>query len=962
MPWREMDGVPPKKLDPRRIDETTADLQSSYSRHSGPYRQIIAGIIGEINARRRGVLTNIDIAELRDQMGHLLYFSIKQFPLPVPFDVDYLPLLKSHFRNPTVIVMRRIRRYLMAQHRRILTKLEEEQARERHLSFAHLNVSRRMRSGIEQMQRYQSMSQLTKSVSRKLDILTKALHIPAQYHAEFSVFLGMIDDPHHLRHHEAMNWVAQSPFQGNITVLRKVIEDGLNVLDRKSNEIFDEMERLSGITFQRNLGDLEVHANWFSLGAAQKRGEDFVTLFSNEEQVEKKLKRMTWFMVRAAWDADSFRQVIESLFPSQRDLQENLGKLATVYFTLEEKIRASSQPDGEPQQAVANDLEHGNLSAGEAVTALAWIKDNKTKLQRLKLELFQNFIDLKSKYPELALPEALAGAVAAELSDAETAAGAGTDSTLPRLSILDLHQEYDKLSEEAQIADGDILARWLALRTKVLQRLAAFGDTLIHRRLRADCEDFDEYESKLLEFAGAESRLESLRINCEAQIVRCYRDMSYQDVDETLLQDTLDLVIDRNLLQLKKLDYSVIDADMYADLVDRALQFSPQDCMHQLDQILHEMNALPRQEQLIHALSDWESQLKKSDFEAKQQFIFENEQRLQKIVDDVRAELRERIEDIPLRPARLRFEIFSLADCYAGNLRTLLRALLRAAPRVTSQNEGERLIDNIQSIEAQVIESQRLTRPGGEAQDRLRELTRARLLPKTIIEEIKNDLSENFEDLNRLLSEVNDGLRDVRKLQNRFGGNFETSQFKVTINIDDLERLKGIYHFVENITLMDVKRFGVVYQHKNQLMEDLYQRAYNKAPEVPPTIIKQINRRAFKKFTEDKRVPLDLKIDMLNQVPEILESEAELLIRTLNYVSMQHIRNKALYKGILQMMSLVKKYDRERLRVLRRIWTQYRKRMQAFEPRNFVKNYETNVRCLITDVAELVGDRLEDLR
>ncbi|CAM2009346.1 hypothetical protein [Acanthopleuribacter pedis] len=959
MPWREMDGVRPKAFNAQRINETTADLQSSYSRHSTPYRQIVGGIVDDINQRNRGVLTKIDIAELRDQMGHLLYFSIKHLPLPVPYDVEYLPLLKSHFRNPTVIVMRRIRRLLMAPHRRILTKLEEEQARERHLSFHNLDVSRRMRSGIEEMQRYQSMSKLTKSVSRKLDILTKALHVPAQFHAEFKVFLQMIDDPHHLRHQEAVKWVAGSPFQGNLKVLRKVIEDGLHLLDGKSNEIFDEMERLSGMSLNRNMDALEVHANWFALGASQKRGEDFVTLFSNEEQVERKLKRTTWFMVRAVWDADAFRGLIDSLFPSQRELQENLGKLAAIYFDIEEKIRTITRPDGEPNQAIDNDATLGTLSEKEAAEARAWLQTNKTQLQRLKLELFQILIDLKKKYPDLALPDAISAMVESEIGDQ---GDKPKDTTQPRLSILDLHQNFEQLQDRAQVSDGALLADWLALRKKILQRLAMFGDTLMHRQLRADCSDFGEYERKLLDFAAAESRLEELRMNCEEQLITCYRDMSYQGVEETVLQEALDLIMDRNLMQLKKLDYSVLDADHYADMVDRALQFAPEECMYQLDQLLHEMHSLPRQEQLIHALSDWESQLKKKEYEAKQAFIFENEQRLQKIVDDLRAELRERIEDVPVRPARLRFEIFSLSDCFAGNLRTLLRALLRSAPLVTSQQEGERLIDNIQSIESQVIEAQRLTRKGGESQDRLRELSRAGLLPKVIIEELKKDMVGNFDDLNTLLGEVNEGLKEVRQLQNRFGGHFETSQFKVTINIDDLERLKGIYSFVENITLMDVKRFGVVYQHKNQLMDDLYERAYNKAPEVPPNIVKQINRRAYKKYKDDKRVPMDLKIDMLRDVPEILESETELLVRTLNFVSMQQIREKALYKGILHMMSAVKKADRERLRVLRRIWMYYRKRLQQFKPRNFIKNYDTNVRCLITDVQELVGDRLEDLR
>ncbi|CAM2068545.1 hypothetical protein SCOR_24460 [Sulfidibacter corallicola] len=958
MDWSDLEKVRARPVDTRHLEEVIGALQSEYSRHSTPYKQTILGLIQEINGYQRGVLSKIDILELRDQIGHLLYYKIKNLPIELPYDVEYLPMLQSHFKNPTVIVLRRIRRFLMAPHRRVLTKMEEEQARERHLRLENLDINRRLRAALEEMQRYQTMARLTKAVTRKLDILTKALHLPAAAHSEFRILDNMLTDRHHLRHHEATDWVGRSPFRGNQKVMRKVVADGLNVLDEKSQEIFATMEGLTGISFDRDVAHMDVHVSWYALGTPQKRGEDFVKIFDTDERVEHKLKRLTYFMIRSGWDVARYRDTFENLFPSKRDLQENVGKLALLFFDIEEKIAESNRPDGEVANAIENDRDMGLLSDAEARDARAWVAENKTRLQGLKLEIFQTMIELKAKYGELELPEELQAQLDETVSDDTWGT---TPEGVPRITLMDLHREVESLGADSGASDEELLARWLALHGKIGERLKEMANMRFHRRLRAECTDFSEYESKLLEFGKAEDRLQDMRVTCEKKIIDCYRNVSYPDVDPELLQSVLELIIDDMLMKLKKLDFESIRADRYADLIDQALAMSPDHGLHALDQLLHEMHAIPRQEQLIQALGDWESTLPREEFERKQTFIFENDMRLQKLVDDVRAELRERMADIDIRTRRLRFEVFSLADCYTENLRTVLQALLRMAPKVTSEQEGERLIDNIQAIEAQVIEAQRITCKGGEADDRLRELERAKLLPPAVLAELRGDLEENFGGLDDLLGEANRALVRVRELQNRFGGSYETRQFEVTINIHDLDRLKAIYHFVENITMMDIKRFGVVYQHKNTLMADLYERAVKNDPEVPPKITKQINRRTHKQFLENRHVPLALKIDILRDVPEILESECELLIRTLNFVNNTRIREKSIYKAILQIMAQVKGANVEKLRGLRRVWLRMRNRLNAHKPRNFSKNYQNNVRSLFTDVNEIVGHRFEDL-
>lgn len=945
----------PIPFDFSKLKAVTEELQSGQRRNTTRYGGLISGIAQCLNTLGRGVITRIDIVELQEQLGHLLYFYLKEEADPVPFDIECMDPLKSHFKNPTIMVLKRIRRYLMAGHRKVLAKLEEDQARERRIDFNAMDINNRIKKGLEEMQRFQTMASLTPSKSRKLDILTKALHVPAQFHGEFRLLDRILDDTFHLRHRPAMDWLSGSIFQGNLPVLRKVVQSGLSLLERKSAEIFDEMEKISGFPFERNTAELDPGFNWFSLGTPLRRGEDFVRIFEHEERIENALKRLTFFIVRATWDVAFFQERVDKNIPALRTRQENCTQLARIYFELEQKIASSTDPGGEVQQAITTDVTHGNLSDEEAQTARSWVLSNKSKLQALKIEIFRMLTEQKLAHPEIALPEDLEALM-------EDAPGEGTPvGNLPKISILDLHRQVEIMEDRMAMPDGNLLADLIKLRNDINERKASFTAVDFQRQVRAACKDLESFEEKILEYEKVETRLDTMRVNVDNWIVEAWREVLFSEVDTHIIEEAFNVVMDNMLASLKVLDYDCIDAEQFQEYFDQAITLEDEHALHQLDQLLHEVHSIPRQNQLLPALSDWESTLSRKEFEEKQSFILENEIRLQSLVDAVRAELRERIASAHIKPRRLRFEVFSLADCYSGNLKGLLGGLLRMAGTMASEVEGNRLIANIQAIESQIIEAQRITKPGGEAYDKLKELKRLNLLPPEVIEELYKDMEENFKDLDVLLKLTNDGLERVRGLQNRFGGTHDTSHLSVIINIHDLESLKKIYHFVDSITMMDIKRFGVIYKQKTSLMNDLYERAYNNDESVPENIAKHINAKAYKQFKSSHVVPLDLKIEILKEMPEILEFECELLIRTLNLVAAEQVRNKAVYKSILKIVEKAKGAGRERRRVLRRIWVKFRSSLQTFQPKNFKANFDNNTRALVTDVNGVVGSLFEDL-
>ena len=283
------------------------------------------------------------------------------------------------------------------------------------------------------------------------------------------------------------------------------------------------------------------------------------------------------------------------------------------------------------------------------------------------------------------------------------------------------------------------------------------------------------------------------------------------------------------------------------------------------------------------------------------------------------------------------------------------------APLLTSEQDGERLIANVQALEAQVIEAQRITKPGGEASEKLAEIERKALLPQDVIRDLHDDLVRNFTDLDQLLKDINEGLKQLRELQNRFGGDHDLGHLSITINIDDLESLQRIYHFVDSITVMDMKRFGLVYRQRYTLLDEVFERAKRKDPELPAEVASAITGKVYKNFSDKRILPVDVKTRILAAMPEVLEFECQLLLRTLHFVSSSEVRNKVVYKALLRMLEQVKSSSREKKRSLRRIWLRYRNAVEKFKPGQYERNYQNNARALLTDANEIVGDRLDDL-
>ncbi len=955
----------PKVVDLKDISEIAKDYKLLQARNSKGFIQLMVDVCASLNACPMGKLKNLDVEELKNQTGFLLYYEIKGLDDPIPCDIDFVPQLYSHFRKPTILVMRRIQKHLNAAHRRILGRLEREQALERVVNMGEFDVSAKIRNALNEMNRYQSMATMVRGGGRKLDILTQALHVPTRARFELITIDRILRDNHHIRHDEAMEWLDKSKFKGNPQAVHGLIKNGFQMLDNATNKVLDLMEELAGVQFPRDSSNIDLHRNWYSLGNALPRGEDFVKTFTAEEKVEHKIKRLTYPMIRVAWDADRLRNQRDRILVDLNVVKIQAAQLANLIFDLEKKITSSTKPDGEVMSTIESDFNLSMLSIRERDEAEDWAKENKIKLQDLMMETYENLKELKGQNPNLALPEELEATIARIRTGLDSDRQSYQDSvetSLSKLSIDDLVALTRRLERDLDHPSPKLLEDLVDAHRQIIKRIDTISIKNIdfHKRVRDGYKNFQEYENRVLELYKMEEQLESLRMECENWLVGVYRETDYEGISEKTLGRCMEIVIEQMLLSVKQLSYGPITAADFETRMETALAKQNPERMLHLDQLLQEIQSVPRADQLLNALKDWEKDLSKDEFNAKEAFVLENNESLQTIVDRIGSELRELLNSgIKGLPRRLRFEIFGLADCYSESLRNLLNSLMTSAQRLSTEAEGEQLVKALQSLESQVLEAQKNTRANGDAYKRLTQMLEKESVSKELVREMERDLGHNFTELDTLLEEVNLAMKRIKASQNRFGAQKDTDYLDVTININDIEKLRGTYDFIDGITMEDTKRFCVAYNLKSALINNVYERASRKDPTLPKEVMQHINPKNYKLFVEKRFMPMPLRTAIMTSMQEIFESEVQLLCHTLNLVKAMEIRKKASYQGMVALLSQAKGGDHVIVKSMGLLWGRIQTRMFAFKPVNHVKNYEGNRQAMMTDIKETLGEFLK---
>jgi len=947
-----------------QLSDLAQDHLIQNTRVSKQYIATMSDIVNSLNKTNINELNGIELEELKAQSGNLAYFTIKNAQNPVPCDIDYFRRLYSHLRRPLLLMLKRIKKNLTSANRRELSTLERESALEKLIKPRSYDVNFRIKTASMEMRRYRKMSNLVKGGGRKLDILFQCIKIPARIRSEILILFRIMADQSHPKNVEAINWLRQSEHQGDFEAFQQFCIAKIELLENQAESTFDLIEDLSGLRMNRDLTEIDFSQNWYTLGQATARGEDFVSSFHTDELREDQIKRLTFTMVRIGWDADRITAEKDRILLEKESPEKKVECLSQLFFDIQKRVKNSTGLESEVVVAIESDYERHLLSNSEYKQAFAWVTANKVKLKELLLDIYAEINSLKEANPDLVIPPELDTAIESiqnSMDEDKESQKKKIGEDIDQLDLGKIEADFEALLAKKEEDPLAFLKEMHAFSEKVSKQknFLSIKNIDFHRRLRESYENFEDYENKVMELMKLEEGLEEIRVKIETCILEMLENLTFARLTEPVHTWLVNIKTNQLLLSIKRCDYEPINAKAFRSQMKTILTKEKEEVVAHLDFLLQIIQTIPKAHQLLSALKDWEKDLKAEEYNEKKALIESNDEALQSLTEEIRNELRESLGQSNYQNRRIRFEVFGFADYYSTGLENTFKSLMELADRAANIKELEQILTSVKALENQVIEAQKSTREHSEARKKLDELLTKEVIDQPLLKQLEADLDENFHELNRLLPKLSAGLKKLVLMQNRYGADKESDYLDITINIEDVDKLKELYDFIDEATLEDIKRFCVSYNLRQSMMEGFFEMARKKDVSIPKELQKQVSSKVYKNFKEKRYIPASLKYQVYLFSKEIFESEMQLLSHTLNLVKPHRIQNKAAFKNMVVILSGAKEAPSTVVKKLGLLWGRTQSRLFKHKPVNHQRNYEGNRTSLVNIVKEEVGEKFE---
>ena len=935
----DLDSFSVEKIDPGDLERTVRDL-IQIPRNSKPYDQIMVNLLSMLNAKESSSIKTVDFSELIRRNNHLVFFVVEPGEIRVPFDLNYGIWLNSDLKNRLLVMLKGNRRNLRKEEIEAVSQLERARSYCFSIDFKTLKLDLVITRCLDEMSNYESLAKLETRVPRQLDLYFAALASANQFRFELECLDSLLLDTNHVRKAEVKKWFQESIFRGNRPIFKEYKKKNFQLLDERCFGIIAKIRGVFG-----NLGDgdelkkLGISESWQNIGPNLGRGSSLVIEGVNHSF--EKFSCGTFQKLKEEFDSKVIRAELESYL--KKEDRSNLNVLPSLLVNLEEILKEMTKGDGRFRCSLKADLAFGVLSKHDRKKSEEWAHQNIIDLKHLQLEVFHHLIDEYLRFPDKFFPEDVIQKiikVQAKKFPLEPVDLEGFKKRLTQLS----RAAYTNQALE------DLVDLGLELRSKK----QALTNVTELARLRKSCLLFEDFETRLQEHHEVETAIENIRIKCDEQIFKCFSSVRHSGSKPITIDRIFEYLADHMLNELRHLNYSLIDSRRFEGLFEKAILMPKADSAYQLDTLLREIHLIPKHDQLQSALDAWGDRLTPEEMQGKQAFLFQNEMQLQKLVQNIRNELRECLTSTGEShwTRRNRFEVFGMGDYFGPNIQPLLEALLRMVPRVTQLKECKNLIENIEFVESKVHEAHQATSPNGSAYREVKRLSH--LMGHSVLKRLLEDLDINQRDLDQILKGAREGLHSSQILLKRLGvPNGASEYLSVSISLNDLDQLQELYDFLPEIGLPEIKRFVLVYNHKIHLMEELYKRASKEDEGLTEEMKNLFNSQAFTDFKTNFRIKDTLKFEILYAMPEILEAESQLLNRTLNFVKPEQLKSKSTYNGILQVIGSVGPKDIQNHRKLRHIWSNFQRSLEKYRPERFASNFQKNARTLLLDVSHM---------
>jgi len=924
----------------------------------------IQSIADRLNRYSREDVKNmtLDLGELINNYSHQIYYMRKgeSRSTATGFNINHVGnMLRIQYLFKTMMGLKSVRQQLRPHHLRLLDVFVSQYSLSRRFNFNGYDIRKKVGDTSRTIDHDLKSALIIDDLEDKLTNLSNAVGKIANVHQELSFIKAAVEDAHHHRRKDALQWLENSPFRG-ASALGAFVKGNQTTLKKLAvNTALSEMERITGIPYKVDLGSLDRSFKWYTLSHDYEFGRGFVKCFNRKDVMENRIKPYTFAMVKTIVNAETMQKEVDSAWPTKNNENVACNHLAELFFRLEKMVEESIRWNGIVSTSILWEHPVNPINATNRMDAEVWAQKNLYALLRLQINIF---VKLEKSY----------AANVATMLPSRIKELIKRIPKKPNLSsdlLVKLERKILDLEGMTTRTDRDQLKQLCRLRQNLCELIADVLDITFLKGL-ADLSDA-EFEARCEIYYKICETLQGLLKRVETQILVCYRQAWFgierpsneetagdgTEIDwisKEVFDQVFSVVVEDMYLRLRKLDYSVIEEKRFRAFFDQALEFKPDIALPCLERLFFELHAIPKADTLNDGICTLKALLNSNELAAKESFFYSNESELQTLVNEVQDKLRKLLSRTTVHSRRLRFEIFGLADCYAGNLEELLTEVMTLTQTMTTVKEGDRIELFIEEIESHVLEAQSQTHQQSMTLEKVKELESKGLMKK-YSDLVRRDLESNFNKLTEFLREINQTLIKVRTGKIQLGGKEELGHLHEVLTFHDLEKLKKSYPFAEGVKMDDHKKFAASWKSRNEKLIDVLKAGSFNSTTIPIRIADQATPGTLKKYQADRRIPLKLRSDILILLDEVMQVEADYLALTLNFIDRDHIRNQSIYQMQTKMMAQAENLNLDGKRELRRLWTKILERLNNYQPQKLEDLFRDNKRALEIDISNAVG-------
>lgn len=930
-------------------------------RNTPEYNERMEANAKRLNAMSREQATQfrVDIQELVDEISHMALFTSDD--QSILLDLQLVPrLLRFQYQLKVIVALRVVQRKLRADHLSVLAQIIEARNFATKFSFEGYDLNQSITMLGKSINRHLHNAELAMEGSEKMSILAEAVAAASRARMELEQVSNAVNDIHHPKQADARDWLKGTPYNSPASLQSKINVNHQNLADQTKRSL-KKMTEVSGISFDVDLEDLGLNFKWYVLGNNLPRGADFVKSFNEQDLVGKRIRPYTALMAQAQWSVDTLAAEVEKARPVQLTMQADLGRLSELFFDVEKLIIEGTRWNGILETSISWEHRVNQLSDEGRRNMRVRADDNMVQLFLLRSKIYRDLKRYRQTNNKILLPKRLENSIASKPKRHEI-------STKRLLTLEKALSGIENRLERAEIMEIEALKQLCIIRKDTLTTLGYLVDVNFLNDLynpkdpasfEKSCNTCYKLARNFQEFLGWAERL----------IVKVYREGHFgiEDAEGNqatssgslgfLSREIFDLVfsvyMDHIYWRLRQLDYEVIGIPHFRQLFENAKAFPTEVAMPCMERLFLELHSLPSEDVLIMEMKTL-SNLGPTA-EALEQHVISNNGQMQALVNEIQNYLRGFLTKSDGHSRRLRFEVFSLADCYSSNLKQLIADVMLLRDTMGSVEEGDRIIEFLEDIEKKTIEAQQQTHQSSNSYGQLEDMA-GKGLSNKLADQLRKDLEHNYKDLTQLMATLNDSYRTIRLKQAEFGRKSNVDHLGQVVNYDDLHALTSVYSFVPTVHHDDIKRFAKAHSDRDKVITDLLSNAASRRnSKVPIAIASRVTPDVFHSYEKNKTIDLGIKTLIYARLPHCLKAESHFLALALNYITHEEIHQRVVYKGLLDLISQVKDANMEEKRGIRAIWIDMKTCLEEYEPEREVDNYERNFKSLQNDVSEVAG-------